>query len=113
MTAAEQAKTVEKVQNILVNQIGDTSDLNGAEENKTDPHGPGLNLTPKHWDQSDVSMRRNEMVVGTGLVYSDQCNYSKFIVTELIEGGFKAEDIEDGYEEIQFFDNLQLGWRFS
>lgn len=32
MTVTEQAKTVEKIQDILVNQIGDTSDLNEVAE---------------------------------------------------------------------------------
>lgn len=113
MTATEQTKTVERIQDILVNQIGDTRDLNKAEEKKILPHGPGLNLSPKHWAQSDVSTNRDKVVVGTRLIYSDQCNYSEFIVTKLIEGGFEIKNIDSDYSDIQFFDNLQLGWKFN
>jgi hypothetical protein len=54
---------------------------------------------------------REFVKVGSTLIYSDSCNYQKWVVTELFEGGFLAED---DYEERDFwFDKLQKGWELT
>jgi hypothetical protein len=61
--------------------------------------------------RSEVTKRRNEVKAGTILVYCDQNNYEKVVVTEVGEDHFAFVDT-DGYDDYKFFDELQIGWSF-
>jgi len=99
----------------IISIVGDISDLSKEErtaEKKIMPHGPEMNLSLCRL-KSDVSTNREKVEVGTFLRYGDCCNNSKFIVTELIDGGFRVENLDGGWKDIHFFDHLQLGWDFA
>lgn len=72
-----------------------------------------MNLTPKSLKEelmSEVEKNQARVQVGVVLYFIDCCNFQKWEVTELFEGGFVAKD---DYEEKDFwFDELQISWRF-
>ena len=61
---------------------------------------------------SEVEKNQKLMLVGDSITYIDNCNFQRWNVTELFDGGFIAID-SDGYEDIFYFNSLQLGWTFS
>lgn len=61
---------------------------------------------------SEVEKNQKLARVNDVLFYVDSSNCQKWIITELFEGGFIAED-GDNNESLFFFNELQLGWSFS
>lgn len=60
---------------------------------------------------NEVTLNRKLILVDDVLFYTDDANSQKWTVTELIEGGFEAND---GYETKDFmFNELQNGWSIS
>jgi hypothetical protein len=61
---------------------------------------------------SEVERNQKLVRVNDVLTYIDSENYEKIIVTQLFKGGFVAKD-ETEQEDVYFFSELQLGWKFS
>jgi hypothetical protein len=61
---------------------------------------------------SEVERNQKLVRVNDILTYIDSENYEKIIVTQLFKGGFVAKD-ETEQEDVYFFSELQLGWKFS
>ena len=61
---------------------------------------------------SEVERNQKLVRVNDVLIYIDNANCDRFIVTELFKGGFVAKnEIEE--ENVYFFSELQLGWEFT
>lgn len=61
---------------------------------------------------SEVEKNQKLIRIQDVLIYVDNDNCEKFIVTDLFKGGFMACDSE-GNEDLYFFNELQLGWYFT
>ena len=70
-----------------------------------------MNICTNESLKSEVTKRSDEVKVGTELVYCDQHNYQKIVVTEVTEDYFAFTEY-DGETDYKFFDELQIGWRF-
>ena len=69
--------------------------------------------TNKYRDMiSEVEKNQKLVQVNDNLLYVDNSNCQRWIVTELIEGGFVAENKDLG-EDLFYFSELQLGWSFT
>ena len=60
---------------------------------------------------SEVEKNQTLVRVNDVLWYIDGANFQQWIVTDVFDGGFEAKD--DYETRIYFFNELQLGWRFS
>lgn len=61
---------------------------------------------------SEVERNQKLVRVNDVLIYIDNANCERFIVTELFKGGFVAEN-ELREENVYFFSELELGWTFT
>ena len=61
---------------------------------------------------SEVERNQKLVRVNDTLIYIDNSNCEKFLVTELFKGGFVAEN-SNNEENVYFFNELQLGWSIS
>jgi len=61
--------------------------------------------------KSQVELNQKNIKVNDVLIYVDNANTQKWVVTELLEGGFEAKN---DYETKDFiFSELQIGWKIS
>lgn len=68
-----------------------------------------MNLSPI---KSLVEQHQHLVAIGDVLVYSDACNYVKWTVVDLFDGGFTAQN-EEGEIRDRDFETLQYGWKPS
>lgn len=60
--------------------------------------------------RSELEIKKDEIEVGTQIVYSDMSNYMTYTVLETNGTTITVENNESGYVETHHYARLQMGW---